>query len=147
MEGTFSARYIFELCKNNQSHDLLTFLQNNPSFNINLQIINGDTPLHYCSMHTAIDCLKILMNYGADVNLKNNNGDTPLHDAAIYTWRHIDIDYMKALIDYGADITIKNNGGETFLDLIEDEIIKQEMEKYLEDNQELDVKYVDISEY
>lgn len=88
------------------------------------------------------DCISIdiLLKKGYDINEKTRYNDTPLHYACMY---NKNLEIAKYLIDNGVDHTIKNNDGETPLHtftLRGEEIIKVELEKYIEDRDSLKIK-------
>jgi len=56
-----------------------------------------------------IDCVKLLIDFGAQLNEKNMTGGTPLHDAA----EHGHIECLSKLIECGAEVNEKDNDGET----------------------------------
>jgi ankyrin repeat protein len=60
------------------------------------------------------DCIKMLIDHGADVNAVNNSGNTVLH-AAFKTFGELNYDCIKILIDHGADVNAVDNSGNTVL--------------------------------
>ena len=40
------------------------------------------TPVHIAAKYNRCECLKILLDHGADANIGNSFGQTPLHTAA-----------------------------------------------------------------
>ena len=58
-----------------------------------------------------LDCVKALIEAGADLNAKENDGSTALHWAA----DNGKLDCVKALIEAGADLNAKENDGWTAL--------------------------------
>ncbi|ESN98931.1 hypothetical protein HELRODRAFT_135312, partial [Helobdella robusta] len=52
--------------------------------NVNSANENGYTALHYSAMWSQLDCLKVLLNKGADVNLKTLNEETAYDVAKRY---------------------------------------------------------------
>ena len=60
-----------------------------------------------------LDCVKALIEAGADLNAKENDGWTALHLAA----RNGKLDCVKALIEAGADLNAQKNDGSTALHL------------------------------
>jgi ankyrin repeat protein len=55
---------------------------------------DGDTPLHYAALQHRLDCVKFLVNAGADVLVKDRNGKTPLKIADWNDYTDI-VDYLK----------------------------------------------------
>lgn len=51
---------------------------------LNEQDINGCTVIHYASKYGYVNCLKLLISYGANIAMKNNDKQSPLHFAAKY---------------------------------------------------------------
>jgi len=65
---------------------------------------NGNTPLHYASIHGLKDVVSLLLKHGAKVNSKNEYGNTPLHQAAFLNHEFI----VNELIAAGATINAEN---------------------------------------
>ncbi len=63
----------------------------------------GETPLHFATSSRQIECVKLLIERGADITLAAREGLTPVHVAAGIG--HSDI--LKVFIDNGADINIE----------------------------------------
>lgn len=135
---------------------------------VNARDYEGNTPLHamirYCypdmslimndteelctkselqTMHETIfnrnlKFMQILIESGADINAKNRYGNTPLHVAA-YNYDDC-IEIIKLFVDYGVDIHIKNNKGETFMDWIENETLKKEIEDCVKEMEAYKIK-------
>lgn len=51
---------------------------------LNDQDIDGCTCIHYASKYGFVNCLKLLISFGANINLKNKDKQSPLHFAAKY---------------------------------------------------------------
>ncbi|VDM29870.1 unnamed protein product [Toxocara canis] len=50
---------------------------------INAQNVNGNTPLHVCSVNNRPECARVLLFRGADAGIVNKQGQTALHVAHI----------------------------------------------------------------
>lgn len=90
--------------------------------NVNSLFHLNRTALHLICMNpsgNSIDCIKLLMDYGADIDKYDNNitimsdSVTPLHSAC----KSLDIQIIKLLIDYGADISKVTKSCRTVLQL------------------------------
>ena len=73
-------------------------------FNLNQRDSYGRTPLIEASINGSINCVKILIEGGANVNLFNKYQNTPLHVAAVNN--HVEI--VNILLENRADIMRKN---------------------------------------
>ena len=69
------------------------------------------TALVYSAKKGHIDCLRVLLDAGADVNAKNEDGNTSL----IYSAKKGHTDCLSALLDAGADVNAKDKNGVTSL--------------------------------
>lgn len=49
-----------------------------PYKSLNQQDIYGNTPLYYCSFYSFMDCIELLLSWGADPLHSNKEGETPL---------------------------------------------------------------------
>lgn len=98
----------------------------------------GFTPLHCAVKRNAMECLQFLIENGGfeSINTRDDLGRTPLCLAA--EWHSIDC--VKFLIDVGADTTIEDAEETIFLDLINDEPLRKEIEEYIQELSTLDVK-------
>lgn len=102
-----------------------------------------NTPLHYiaASQFKDQELLDVFLKYGANVNLKNGRGNTPLHESSM----HHSLGWIKCLLSEGADIAIRNEEGKTMLECIQDEIIKKQVEDYINEMETYSVKTADES--
>ncbi|XP_037327398.1 protein phosphatase 1 regulatory subunit 27b [Pungitius pungitius] len=84
--------------------------------------VNLDTIYHtgMAAMHEAVlsgnlECVKLLVNYGANVHQRDEEGWTPLHMACSDGFPHI----ARYLLELGADPELENDCGEKPSDLID----------------------------
>lgn len=130
---------------------------------------NGSTLLQYAIYFGHLECVKLLIRYGANPNIKNDFGFTPMHSATdnaecliflldhgadinVESPRNITLlhaaasynnkESMKILLERGGMelIHVKNDEGITFLDLINDDKLKKEIEDYIQELSTLDIK-------
>ncbi|KAJ7315926.1 hypothetical protein JRQ81_002088 [Phrynocephalus forsythii] len=78
---------------------------------------SGMAALHEAVLSGNLDCVKLLVKYGADINQKDEDGWTPLHIAC--SDGHADI--ARYLISLGAQCDATNDEGEKPSDLIDPE--------------------------
>jgi ankyrin repeat protein len=63
--------------------------------NLNIQDINGKTPLHYATSN--LDIVKLLVDNQANLNLEYINGKTALHYASRNSTKSLDVvEYLKS---------------------------------------------------
>jgi ankyrin repeat protein len=67
------------------------------------------TPLMYAAALPALDCVRLLLDGGADVNAATTNGSTAL------MWATGQPETVRLLIDHGADVNAKSRSGDTAL--------------------------------
>ncbi|XP_063811861.1 ankyrin repeat and SOCS box protein 11 isoform X4 [Pseudophryne corroboree] len=79
---------------------------------IDKELQNTGTPLYLACVHQRKDCVKRLLELGANVNYGKYR-DTPLHAAA----RKSSVEIVKLLVDYGANVKYKNMEGKYPIDL------------------------------
>ena len=70
---------------------------------------DGHSPLWLASAMDLVDCVKLLLENGADVDTASNEGTTPLLIAAFHGHR----DCLRLLIEKGADVNKATNQGKT----------------------------------
>ncbi|XP_034646431.1 protein phosphatase 1 regulatory subunit 27 [Trachemys scripta elegans] len=76
---------------------------------------SGKAALHEAVLAGNLDCVKLLVRYGADIHQKDENGWTPLHMACSDGYIHI----ARYLISLGARLDATNDEGEKPSDLID----------------------------
>ncbi|XP_038227911.1 protein phosphatase 1 regulatory subunit 27 [Dermochelys coriacea] len=76
---------------------------------------SGMAALHEAVLSGNLDCVKLLVRYGADIHQKDENGWTPLHMACSDGHTHI----ARYLISLGARLDATNDKGEKPSDLID----------------------------
>ncbi|KAK6478296.1 protein phosphatase 1 regulatory subunit 27-like [Huso huso] len=77
--------------------------------------LSGMAALHEAVLSGNLECVKLLVKYGADIHQKDENGWTPLHMACSDGYPHI----ARYLISLGAKVDAVNEGGEKPADLID----------------------------
>ena len=100
-------------------YELVQELLEEGEIDVNDQDNAGNSSLHEAALNGYLDCVKLLIEYGANVNLVSYQifNDTPLIDAAANC--HLDV--VKFLLLHGADPTISNAKGLTAYESIEEE--------------------------
>ncbi|MDK2818705.1 MAG: ankyrin repeat domain-containing protein [Spirochaetota bacterium] len=83
---------------------------------INMQDMNGCTPLHIAVLTENQAIIEILIRLGADVNRSNNEGETPIFNAVRNNSNKILIDY---LISEGAIIDLSNKRNQSLTQIAE----------------------------
>nr|XP_006639122.1 PREDICTED: ankyrin repeat and SOCS box protein 11-like isoform X1 [Lepisosteus oculatus] len=95
---------IYEATKRGHRECMELLLAN--GVNIDLEIPQTGTPLYVACTFQRTDCVKKLLQLGANVH-KGRLQDTPLHAAA----RKSSAKVVEMLIDYGADVKSRNSEG------------------------------------
>lgn len=80
------------------------------------------TPLHYSAKNGHLQCVRLLLMYGANPNAKDGDGYTPVHYVSQIHNPNSDIgeearQCLTSLIDFGGDTTARTNSGHTPLSL------------------------------
>ncbi|XP_013887688.1 protein phosphatase 1 regulatory subunit 27b [Austrofundulus limnaeus] len=76
---------------------------------------SGMAAIHEAVLSGNLDCVKLLVHYGADIHQRDEEGWTPLHMACSDRFPHI----ARYLLSLGADPELENDCGEKPADLIE----------------------------
>jgi ankyrin repeat protein len=76
-------------------------------------LYGGNTLLHHLCQENRVDCVKMLVQKGADINLKDEFGWTPLHRTAVRG----STESARVLLEHGAVVNNTNEDGNTALDL------------------------------
>ncbi|XP_067860584.1 protein phosphatase 1 regulatory subunit 27-like [Heptranchias perlo] len=82
--------------------------------------LSGMAALHEAVLSGNLECVKLLMKYGADIHQRDENGWTALHMAC--SDGHTEI--AKYLLSQGARVDTVNDEGEVPADLIDPEDVK-----------------------
>nr|XP_033817384.1 protein phosphatase 1 regulatory subunit 27 isoform X1 [Geotrypetes seraphini] len=90
--------------------------------------LSGMAALHEAVLTGNLECVKLLVKYGADIHQQDENGWTPLHMAC--SDNHADI--ARYLVSLGAKLDVTNNEGEKPSDLIDPDC-KEMMELFTQD--------------
>ncbi|XP_029366389.1 protein phosphatase 1 regulatory subunit 27b [Echeneis naucrates] len=76
---------------------------------------SGMAAIHEAVLSGNLECVKLLVHYGADIHQRDEEGWTPLHMACSDGFPHI----ARYLLSLGADPKLENDCGEKPADLIE----------------------------
>ncbi|XP_038634187.1 protein phosphatase 1 regulatory subunit 27-like [Scyliorhinus canicula] len=82
--------------------------------------LSGMAALHEAVLSGNLECVKLLIKYGADIHQKDENGWTALHISCSDGY----IEIAKYLLSQGARVDIVNDNGEIPMDLIDPEDVK-----------------------
>ncbi|XP_072414910.1 protein phosphatase 1 regulatory subunit 27 [Chiloscyllium punctatum] len=82
--------------------------------------LTGMAALHEAVLSGNLECVKLLIKYGADIEQKDENGWTALHMSC--SDGHLEI--AKYLLSQGAGADVANDDGELPKDLIDPEDVK-----------------------
>nr|XP_020449787.1 protein phosphatase 1 regulatory subunit 27 [Monopterus albus] len=86
---------------------------------VNLDTIysSGMAAIHEAVLSGNLECVKLLVHYGADIHQRDEEGWTPLHMACSDSFPHI----ARYLLSLGADRELENDCGQKPADLIDPE--------------------------
>lgn len=84
--------------------------------------LNTRTPLHYSAKEGHLQCLRLLLQYGANPNVRDNDGYSPIHYVCQIHNPSADISKnvrlcLQSLEEFGADTKARTNSGHTPLTL------------------------------
>ena len=88
------------LTKDNKPAELRAFLDNNPNYDIDKQLTDGNTLLIIAAEKGYPDIAKVLLDKGAEVDRRDTEDFTALYIASAYGY----IDTVRVLLDRGADV-------------------------------------------
>uniref|UniRef100_A0A182EHY3 PDZ domain-containing protein n=2 Tax=Onchocerca ochengi TaxID=42157 RepID=A0A182EHY3_ONCOC len=99
---------LIEACKNGlvQHVDYLIYY----GAEINVQNINGNTPLHVCAIHNKPNCARLLLFRGANLEIMNNQSQTPFDVAKILGSNEV----TEIILNYDPLSTVPYNVKPTF---------------------------------
>uniref|UniRef100_A0A3Q3W4M2 Uncharacterized protein n=1 Tax=Mola mola TaxID=94237 RepID=A0A3Q3W4M2_MOLML len=83
--------------------------------NLDTIYLSGMAAIHEAVLSGNLECVKLLVQYGADVHQRDEEGWTPLHMACSDGFPHI----ARYLLSLGADPELENDCGEKAADLID----------------------------
>lgn len=100
---------------------------------INQRNNKGQTLLHACAMNVDFpnEGMEFLFECGIDHKIMDVYGRTALHYAAEYTMKHQHNECVKFLIKKGSNFSIRDNDGKIFLDYIEDDYLKKDIQEFI----------------
>ncbi|KAM9792504.1 protein phosphatase 1 regulatory subunit 27b [Neosynchiropus ocellatus] len=78
---------------------------------------SGMAAIHEAVLSGNLECVKLLVQYGADIHQRDEEGWTPLHMACSDGFP----DIARYLLSLGADLDLENESGERPADLIDPE--------------------------
>ncbi|KAM6049616.1 protein phosphatase 1 regulatory subunit 27 isoform 1-T1 [Theristicus caerulescens] len=93
------------------------FRDSSPGPMLTNPFLPGMAALHEAVLTGNLDCVKLLVKYGADIHQKDENGWTPLHMACSDGYA----DIARYLISLGASLEATTDAGEKPSDLIDPE--------------------------
>jgi len=104
--------YCDQLCTCIERNDMHGFKQLFSTHNVNDTYGAGWTMLHHLMAevtHNKVECIRLLIQLGANVNVRTEEGNTPLHIAVYSVARRqsSDIAHIKVLLESRADVNLK----------------------------------------
>ncbi len=111
--GCFEVRPIHKAAYEGDLKKVKEIIDRDPN-QINVQDVQGFTPLHLAFSKGHIEIVEFLLNHGADTELEIFNGETPLMVAARYA-RHGQYETLKTLLEHGAKVNHKDKHGRAAL--------------------------------
>ena len=116
---------IFKLIAN-QEKDKLIILFNSKDYNLNINVqdIDGDTPLHIAVFMANYDIIKILLDYNANVDITDKWGQTPLHRLYFCLKSNNILKILQLLINHNCNFNKQDKNGNTILHLSLKQIIR-----------------------
>lgn len=110
LEENYDGLAFFEAVRQGMDMTVQTLLETSNNFQLNLPDENGFSPLMQAAWHGQNDCLKILLDHGANISLRNTTGCTATHFAA--GQGHVEC--LDTLINYGnIDVNSQTKFGAT----------------------------------
>jgi ankyrin repeat protein len=103
----YTTETLFTLAKKGNLEELQKHLSINTQ--INKKNNEGDTALHIAILYGYLECVKLLVKYGANIHTINAQGETPLHLS------EENVKICKFLLDNGANIHQKDYEKSTVL--------------------------------
>ena len=95
-----------------------------------------NAPLLYAILSNSVDCVRYMLEHGANPNFANNNWDTPVHVACSQGKVRI----VKLLLKHGGDVLIINRSNKNALEYAKEEnqykvidVIRKFNPKFLEE--------------
>lgn len=99
---------LFRAIRNGQLAGVRAILEKDKSL-VDVKGIGGAMPLMYAALHAGVDCMRLLVDGGADVNARNAAGATAL------MWAASDPAKVRLLLDRGANVNVASQDGKTAL--------------------------------
>jgi len=100
-----SNAHLLSAIKNNSLAEIKNLLERGS--NISVVDDDSDNVLMYAALYSTADCMKLLLQKGANPNAKNKLGETAI------MWCSHDLEKTKLLLEYKADVNNKTTDGNT----------------------------------